>query len=155
MRIWEGFLFKWIIFFQADLFKILDEPLSTNGRNEQNNIFDLLNTNNQSLNPLEDILFGNDLPKVQSTNGKWNFFFLFIIFNKIYFISGVNTSIPPLTVLNKNGLHIIFNFEKQEQILFIHSQATNSTSIPITNFVFKAAVPRVKKKLSISILLSN
>jgi AP-1 complex subunit gamma-1 len=107
----------------ADLFKILDEPLSTNGRNEQNNIFDLLNTNNQSLNPLEDILFGNDLPKVQSTNG-------------------VNTSIPPLTVLNKNGLHIIFNFEKQDQILFIHLQATNSTSIPITNFVFKAAVPR-------------
>jgi hypothetical protein len=112
----------------ADLFKILDEPLPTNGGNDlntQNNIFDLLNTNNQPSNLLEDMLFGNDLPQTQSTND-------------------VNSSIPPLTVLNKNGLHIIFNFEKQDQILLIHLQATNSTSIPITNFVFKAAVPRVK-----------
>jgi hypothetical protein len=59
-------------FFQVDLFKILDEPLPNNSRNEftaQNNLFDLLNTNNQQTNPLEDILFGNDLPNNQSTNG--------------------------------------------------------------------------------------
>jgi hypothetical protein len=72
------------------------------------------------------------------------FSFYLLSSTRFVFISGVNTSIPPLTVLNKNGLHIIFNFEKQDQILFIHLQATNSTSIPITNFVFKAAVPRVK-----------
>jgi hypothetical protein len=59
-------------FFQVDLFKILDEPLPNNSRNEftaQNNLFDLLNTNNQQTNPLEDILFGNDLLNNQSTNG--------------------------------------------------------------------------------------
>jgi len=63
-------------------------------------------------------------------------------------IQGINSSIPPLTVLNKNGLHIIFNFEKQDKILLIHLQATNSTQIPITNFVFKAAVPKVKNSCS-------
>lgn len=122
---------------QADLFKILDEPLPNNGNttnasNTQNNLFDLLNIDNPpsisspSANPLEDMLFGNDTPKTPSTNG--------------------NTSIPPLTIFNKNGLQIIFNFEKQEKILFIHLRATNSTSTPITNFVFKAAVPKVGVK---------
>ena len=70
------------------------------------------------------MLFGNDTPKTPSTNG--------------------NSSIPPLTIFNKNGLQIVFNFEKQEKILFIHLRATNSTSTPITNFVFKAAVPKVE-----------
>jgi hypothetical protein len=67
-------------FFQADLFKILDEPLPTNGGNgvsTHNNIFDLLNTNDQQTNslsnPLDGILFGDDLPKTQSTNGELNF----------------------------------------------------------------------------------
>jgi hypothetical protein len=50
-----------------------------------------------------------------------------------------------MTIIDKNGLHIIFQFEKQDKILLIHLQATNSTSIPITNFIFKAAVPKVKK----------
>jgi hypothetical protein len=50
-----------------------------------------------------------------------------------------------MKILDKNGLHIIFQFEKQDKILLIHLRATNSTQIPITNFVFKAAVPKVKK----------
>ncbi len=57
----------------------------------------------------------------------------------------MNSSIPPMKVLEKNGLHILFQFEKQDKILLIHLQATNSTRIPITNFVFKAAVPKVIK----------
>jgi hypothetical protein len=44
--------------------------------NTHNNIFDLLNTNNQqvnsSSNPLEDMLFGNDSPKSPTINGKLN-----------------------------------------------------------------------------------
>ncbi len=48
-----------------------------------------------------------------------------------------------MTVIDKHGLRIIFQFEKQDQLLLIHSQATNSTPVPITNFVFKAAVPKV------------
>jgi hypothetical protein len=55
-----------------------------------------------------------------------------------------------MTVIDKNGLHIIFQFEKQNQILLIHLQATNSTQIPITNFVFKAAVPKVNKFIYIN-----
>jgi len=109
-----------------DLFKILDEPPPANSRTEvntDNNIFDLLNSNDQQTNSLEDMLFGNDLPKKQSTNG-------------------INSSIPSMKVLDKNGLHIIFQFEKQDKILLIHLHATNSTPTPITNFVFKAAVPK-------------
>jgi len=66
-----------------------------------------------------------------------------------FFILGQNSSIPSMTVIDKNGLHIIFQFEKQDQILLIHLQATNSTQIPITNFVFKAAVPKVNKSIYI------
>ena len=73
------------------------------------------------------MLFGNDFPATTSTNG--------------------NSTIPPMTILNKNGLQIVFNFEKQEKILLIHLRATNSTSSPITNFVFKAAVPKVETRI--------
>ena len=52
-----------------------------------------------------------------------------------------------MTVIDKNGLRISFHFERQDSILLIHLQATNSTQIPITNFVFKAAVPKVKKDI--------
>lgn len=79
-------------FFQADLFKIIDEPLPTNGGNElntHNNLFDLLNNNQQqqsisSSNPLEDILFGNNLPKSQSINGKL-YLFCFFFNEKFYY----------------------------------------------------------------------
>ncbi|CAF3503997.1 unnamed protein product [Adineta steineri] len=113
-----------------DLFKILDEPSHTNGSNNinsHNNIFDLLNSDEQQINtsstPLEDILFDDNLPKSQSNN---NF----------------TSSIPPMNVIDKNGLCITFQFEKQDQLLLIHLQATNSTQTPIKNFTFKAAVPK-------------
>ncbi|CAF0974911.1 unnamed protein product [Adineta steineri] len=113
-----------------DLFKILDEPSHTNGSNNlnsHNNIFDLLNSDEQQINtsstPLEDILFDDNLPKSQSNN---NF----------------TSSIPSMNVIDKNGLCITFQFEKQDQLLLIHLQATNSTQTPIKNFTFKAAVPK-------------
>ena len=53
-----------------------------------------------------------------------------------------------MTAIEKNGLRIIFTFERQDTILLIHLQATNSTENPITNFIFKAAVPKVKKDFS-------
>lgn len=62
------------------------------------------------------------------------------------FISGMKSSIPPMTVMDKNGLRIIFQFEKQDKTLLINLHATNSTKTPITNFVFKAAVPKVKNE---------
>jgi hypothetical protein len=111
----------------VNLFKILDEPSETNGGNElntHNNLFELLNTGTQQTNQVGNLFFDDDLPKSPSSNG-------------------INTSIPPMTVVDKNGLRIHFQFEKQDKILVIHLQATNSTQIPITNFVFKAAVPKV------------
>ncbi len=51
--------------------------------------------------------------------------------------------IPPMTAFDKNGLRIIFTFERDGTTLTIHSKATNSTQYSITNFVFKAAVPKV------------
>jgi len=51
-----------------------------------------------------------------------------------------------MTAIDKNGLRIIFTFERENTMLTIHSKAINSTQYPITNFVFKAAVPKVKNK---------
>jgi hypothetical protein len=50
-----------------------------------------------------------------------------------------------MTAIDKNGLRIIFTFERENTTLTIHSKATNSTPFPITNFLFKAAVPKVKE----------
>jgi hypothetical protein len=50
-----------------------------------------------------------------------------------------------MTAINKNGLRIIFTFERDNTTLTIHSKLTNSTPYPMTNFIFKAAVPKVKK----------
>jgi hypothetical protein len=49
-----------------------------------------------------------------------------------------------MTAVDKNGLRIIFTFERENTILTIHSTATNSSPYPIINFIFKAAVPKVK-----------
>ncbi|CAF1363684.1 unnamed protein product [Adineta ricciae] len=113
-----------------DLFKMLDETPQTNGRNDSNahsNILDLLNSGSpqvsSSSNPLEDILFGDDSSKNESMNGS-------------------NSTIPSMKVIDKNGLLIVFQFEKQDSVLVIHLHATNSTSIPLKNFTFKAAVPK-------------
>jgi hypothetical protein len=57
-----------------------------------------------------------------------------------------------MTVIDKNGLRIIFTFERDDTALTIHSKATNSTQHSITNFLFKAAVPKVKLIVSFNIL---
>jgi len=109
-----------------DLFKILDEPSTTNNvtttNNNHSNIFDMFNPiSTTSSNPLEDMLFNDD----SSTNNGKN-----------------SNSIPSMIAFDKNGLKINLTFERQDTTLFIYLQAMNSTSSPILNFVFKAAVPK-------------
>jgi len=50
-----------------------------------------------------------------------------------------------MTALDKNGLRILFTFERENTTLTIHSKITNSTSFSMTNFLFKAAVPKVDR----------
>ncbi|CAF3373341.1 unnamed protein product [Rotaria sp. Silwood1] len=100
----------------VDLLKFLDEPLQTNGSihpHEQQQQKPL------SSNPLTDLTFGDDISHNHSNN-----------------------IIPPMIALDKNGLRIVFTFEREDTILTIHSKATNTTRYPITNFIFKAAVPK-------------
>lgn len=55
---------------------------------------------------------------------------------------------PPMVALDRNGLRIVFSFERTGTLLTIHSKATNATEHPMTNFVLKAAVPKVKYLLT-------
>lgn len=53
--------------------------------------------------------------------------------------------IPSITAFEKNGLKIIFEFSKQTdspQTLMVNLVATNQNLIPITDFLFQAAVPK-------------
>ena len=58
---------------------MLDEPIQANGENDPNfndNILELTNHNKQqqnssTLNPLEELLFGNSTQKHQSNNGNY------------------------------------------------------------------------------------
>ena len=52
-----------------------------------------------------------------------------------------------MTVFHKNGLHIVFEFERQDSMLTIQMQVMNSRPSPMTNFVFKAAVPKVREQI--------
>ncbi|CAF0787641.1 unnamed protein product [Rotaria sordida] len=100
----------------VDLLKLLDEPIQTNGSihpHEQQQ-------NPLSSNPLTDLLSGDDI-----SHNHLN-----------------NNIIPPMVALDKNGLRIVFTFEREDTLLTIHSKATNATQYPITNFIFKAAVPK-------------
>lgn len=55
------------------------------------------------------------------------------------------TSIPPLTAFEKNGLKIVFHFEKStENQLTISLIANNNTESVIEDFLFQAAVPKVR-----------
>ena len=118
-----------------NLLRILDEPVQTNG-----DIFDLLNHNDHqskaSPNPLEDLLFGTGTQKSSSSNGT--------VQPSSVTYHGSFLAIPPMTVIDKNGLRVLFNFERQDTTLTIQLRATNSTHSPITDFVFKAAVPKVR-----------
>uniref|UniRef100_A0A8C7E3J0 AP-1 complex subunit gamma n=1 Tax=Naja naja TaxID=35670 RepID=A0A8C7E3J0_NAJNA len=57
-----------------------------------------------------------------------------------------STGIPPITAYNKNGLKIDFAFERSNtnpSVTVITIQASNSTDVDMTDFVFQAAVPKV------------
>ncbi|KFM71030.1 AP-1 complex subunit gamma-1, partial [Stegodyphus mimosarum] len=54
--------------------------------------------------------------------------------------------IPPITAFEKNGLKIIFEFDKppdNPQMIIINLIATNYSLVPIHDFLFQAAVPKV------------
>lgn len=60
----------------------------------------------------------------------------------------INTSqkIPSLTAFEKNGLKLIFDFERpfnEPTTLVVSLSATNSTAVTMTDFLFQAAVPKV------------
>uniref|UniRef100_A0A8C3V2G7 AP-1 complex subunit gamma n=1 Tax=Catharus ustulatus TaxID=91951 RepID=A0A8C3V2G7_CATUS len=55
------------------------------------------------------------------------------------------TGIPSITAYNKNGLKIDFTFERSNtnpSVTVITIQASNSTELDMTDFVFQAAVPK-------------
>ncbi|CAF4485301.1 unnamed protein product, partial [Rotaria magnacalcarata] len=98
-----------------NLLELLDEPIQTNGSLHPHEQQPTLSS---TLYPLTDFIFGNDLSNTHSS------------------------TIPPMIALDRNGLRILFTFERDGTILTIHSKTTNSTQYPITNFIFKAAVPK-------------
>ncbi|XP_077983462.1 AP-1 complex subunit gamma-1-like isoform X2 [Glandiceps talaboti] len=55
-----------------------------------------------------------------------------------------NDKIPPLVAYEKSGLRIDFEFERDSNpaVINILTKATNSTSVPLTEFIFQAAVPK-------------
>ena len=56
------------------------------------------------------------------------------------------TDIPEITAYEKNGLKVIFAFERDTLTMTtinITLTATNSSVLPFTDFVFQAAVPKV------------
>uniref|UniRef100_A0A8C2SUT5 AP-1 complex subunit gamma n=1 Tax=Coturnix japonica TaxID=93934 RepID=A0A8C2SUT5_COTJA len=58
-----------------------------------------------------------------------------------------STGIPSITAYNKNGLKIDFSFERSNtnpSVTVITIQASNSTELDMTDFVFQAAVPKVE-----------
>ncbi|CAF1293654.1 unnamed protein product [Adineta steineri] len=96
-----------------NLVNILNDPIQTTSGT--------LNPNHSSslFNPLEDPLFDFDTPTNPTTK-----------------------SIPSMTAIDKNGIRMIFTFERDNTTLTINSKITNSTQYSITNFIFKAAVPK-------------
>ena len=57
---------------------------------------------------------------------------------------------PSITAFENNGLKINFGFEKvpgnPSNVVSIMMTATNSLALPMTDFVFQAAVPKVCKR---------
>ena len=56
------------------------------------------------------------------------------------------TDIPNITAYEKNGLTVVFAFERDPvttTAINITLTATNSSVLPFTDFVFQAAVPKV------------
>ncbi|CAF1214755.1 unnamed protein product [Didymodactylos carnosus] len=116
---------------EENLLKLLDEiqPTVTNGVSNDNNILGLFNNNSATPSatyPLEDLLFGGTQSTPQVKNHSAN----------------VNSTIPNMTVIDKNGLQVIFSFERNDPNITITLRASNATSSPISSFLFKAAVPK-------------
>jgi len=65
--------------------------------------------------------------------------------------------IPEITAFEKNGLKVVFSFNRPKandaSQVSIKVMASNSNSLPITDFVFQAAVPKVQWKYTIYIFL--
>lgn len=152
-----------LLVFQEDLFKILDEPPTTNNvtttNNNHSNIFDVFNPiGTTSSNPLEDILFSDD---PSTSNGLKTQHLSFDLKKKTQtklrfrFLAKISNSIPSMIAFDKNGLKINLTFERQDTTLLIYLQAMNSTSSPILNFVFKAAVPKVNFLIDFSVFKST
>ena len=57
-------------------------------------------------------------------------------------------SFPPLTAFEGNGLKVVFHFAKDPasspQCTVITADITNESPLPMTDFVFQAAVPKVR-----------
>ena len=66
--------------------------------------------------------------------------------NKVH---SIPAGLPSLTAYDKDGLKIDFNFEKvagsPSHVSNILISSSNSKPVPITDFVFQAAVPKVRK----------
>lgn len=68
------------------------------------------------------------------------------------------SSIPPITSYDKNGLKIEFTFERSlndQHTLLITMVAHNSTTSPMDEFLFQAAVPKVSRLPICSTLKTN
>ena len=53
-----------------------------------------------------------------------------------------------MDAFNKNGLRLQFTCEREDgnpEATVINMKATNSTTLPIYDFVFQAAVPKVRR----------
>ena len=66
---------------------------------------------------------------------------------------------PSITAFENNGLKINFGFEKvpgnPSNVVSIMMTATNSLALPMTDFVFQAAVPKVCRHFFSSLLPLN
>lgn len=63
--------------------------------------------------------------------------------NSLFFLF---LGIPPITAFEKNGLKIVFEFDKppdNPHMIIINLIATNHSLAPIQDFLFQAAVPKV------------
>jgi AP-1 complex subunit gamma-1 len=112
-----------------------------------NDVLDLLggidlntsnNTQQQPIISSANSIFGNTLNESQTNN----------LFDGFLNDGTPNqqNSIPPIVAFDKNGLKLEFSFEKPSDnpiLTIISLTAINSTSSPMLEFLFQAAVPKV------------
>lgn len=129
-----------------------------------NDVLDLLGSLNNATSPVNfptisndkasselnnlDVLFGNSTPAMPVLNGNNNSNSILDSIDSNFVEKSVNSlnSIPPITAYEKNGVKIVFNFEKSIEnplLLSITLIANNNTDSVIEDFLFQAAVPKV------------